>query len=81
MSALDWVQLNPYGVVVGKFRGTFTELRSHIERELVDVAHTVMTEDGSIYLPDFGRTVNCPMLTMNTPWGMYRFIPASYAHR
>jgi hypothetical protein len=80
MSDLDWVQLDGYGQVIGKFSGSYWDLRSHLEQDVLDVARTTLTDEGSIYLPDFGRTVICPMVTMQTPWGRWRYIPATYAH-
>jgi len=73
--ATEWVQLDPYGVVLGgAFTGTGAELAAHLLSGLPEgsVAEPAVTR---VYVHDVGAAVEGPLLVLRTPWTHQRWIP------
>jgi hypothetical protein len=78
---LEWVQLDGFGRVTDQpFHGTAGELRAHLLKGLPDgvVQGPRLTD---VYIRSLVATVNCPLVTLTTPWGSTRWIPRPGAHR
>ena len=72
----EWVQLDPFGKLTGEtFTGTFTDLRAHLTRAVPEgtVADPRVT---GVYVRALVTKVTCPLVTLTTPWGSHRWIPA-----
>ena len=74
---ITWAQLDPYGQVTGTpYVGDVEGLQSFARKGVSDLAEFSREDSFSYYHHATGRVVECTVVTMNLPWGRYRFIPA-----
>jgi hypothetical protein len=79
MTAIEWLQIDGYGQVINTFRGTHEALCSKLMTESAGVGN-ITTKDQQIYLRAHGSIVECTMVALNTPWGIYKYIPSRTVH-
>lgn len=75
VDAVEWVQLDRFGMVAGSaFHGTGTALATHLQ-QLVPEGSVAVSSQARVYVRLLVDTVTCPLVTLTTPWGAQRWIP------
>lgn len=73
---ITWAQLDPFGQVTGTpYTGDVDGLQEFAGTSVDDLAKFSREDSFAYYDHPTGRTIHCTMVTMNLPWGRYRFIP------
>jgi hypothetical protein len=72
-----WARLDPYGQVaaVKAFTGDVEDLKVFARKGVEDVARFSREDFWKYYHHPTGRVIHCTLVTMDLPWGSYRYIP------
>jgi hypothetical protein len=71
---VEWVQLDSFGEVVGRFDGTAEELAAHLLATVPDV-RIGPQQDAEVYVHSLVASITTPMVPARTPWCSQRWIP------
>lgn len=70
----EWIHLDAYGEVVGRFEGTAEELLAHLLATVPDV-QVAPPRDGEVYVHSLVASISTPVVHARTPWSTQRWIP------
>lgn len=79
---IRWRRIDHLGAFTGEFYGSIDQLSTHLlqanqlGRSLWDVADVSVTDHTELYLCDAYLLVECTVVSLVTPWGTDRFVPA-----
>ena len=85
--AIRWRRIDQWGAFAGEFYGSIDQLSTHLlaanalDRSLWDVAQVSVADHTELYLCDADLMVECTVVSLLTPWGNDRFVPADLHRR
>ena len=80
--ALRWCKIDHLGGFAGDFFGSIEQLETSLlqanllDRSLWGVAEVTVVDRQQVFLCDAQVLVECTVVTLKTPWGDERFVPA-----
>ena len=74
--SIKWAQLDPFGQATGTpYTGDVAGLETFARKGVSDIAEFSRNDFFNFYNHPTGRVIQCTLVTMTLPWGIYRFIP------